>query len=191
MHILTRSLDKCMPGAFPEQEGPWQGITSLFGIFVLIRRGTLPLSSHSAQPGLQSAGWVSSPTPPRPQPSHAPPASCPPVDTDSQLFLQPWPWGQVQGVEGDRSLGKSNLATQINPEVCRQAISSPGAKCSFAATVSAVSTPPSPLAQGNCPLCAAPECPCYRNGGISHLPQSPAFPDHLSMLFGAGLSPPD
>lgn len=146
--------------ARPEQEGPRQGTPSLFGIFVLIRRDTLPLSSHSAQAGLQSAGWVS----PTPRPPHAPPTRCPPVDTDSQLFLQPWPRGQVQGVEGDRSLGKSNLATQINPEVCRQAISSPGAKCSFAATVSAVSTPPSPLAQGNCPVLLLPNAPATEMG---------------------------
>lgn len=65
MHILTWSLDTCMPGAFPEQEGPWQGTTSLF---VLIRRRTLPLSYHSAQPGFQSAGWVFPPLDPPTQP---------------------------------------------------------------------------------------------------------------------------
>ena len=48
-----------------------------------------------------------------------PPARCPPEGTDSQLFLQPWLLGQVQCKEGDGSLGKSNLATKINSEVCR------------------------------------------------------------------------
>lgn len=86
--------------------------TSLFGIFLQISKRCPP--SEPSQYTMKLAECRLGVN------SQAPPARCPPVGHRlTTVSHQPWSLGQVQCKEGDRSPGKSDLATKINSEVYR------------------------------------------------------------------------